>query len=122
MCVADSVVEQNRFHACFTSRNVIGQLVGKEFLALASDETFRMACNDFTLRVIGVVEKQMRFTPTGFSLDSRADENASEWAFNITNSKIERLHGATVIPWRSINDFSNATFNSMLTTWPGNRQ
>ena len=120
--VADSVIESNRFHVHFTSRSMIGQFVGKDYLVFANDETFRMVYNNFTLRVMGVIDKQMRFTPTGFSLDSHADEKSSEWALKVTSFEIERLYGVKVTPWRSMNDNSDAIFNSMLTVWPGTRQ
>ena len=81
-----------------------------------------MVYNNFTLRVMGVIDKQMRFIPTGFSLDSHADEKSSEWALKVTSFEIERLYGVKVTPWRSMNDNSDAIFNSMLTVWPGTRQ
>ena len=101
---------------------MVEQLVGKNHLVFASDETFKMVFNNCTLRVMGVVDKQMTFTRAGFSLDSHADEEASEWALSVTNSEVERLHGVSIVPWWSMNDYSSATFNSLLVVWPGSRQ
>ena len=85
--VSDSIVKSNKIHVFFTSNSMIGNLVDKEFLVHASDETFKMMFNNCTLRVMGVIDKQMQFMPAGHSLDSHADEAASEWAFNVTTSE-----------------------------------
>ena len=120
--MADSIVDSKRFHAHFTSRSTIGQLVGKEHLAFASDETFRMVYNNHALRAMGAIDKQTKLAPTGFCLDSHVGEEASEWDFSATHSEVERLHGASVVPWWSTNDCSDAMFNSMTTVWPSTRQ
>ena len=57
---------------------MIGQFVGKDYLVFAIDDTFCTVYNNYTLRVMGIIDKQMRFIPTGFSLDSHADEKSSE--------------------------------------------
>ena len=101
---------------------MIGKLVGKNHLVFGSNETFKLVFNNYTLRVMGVIDKQMKFTPVCFSLDSHADEDASEWALNIINAEVERLHGISVVPWRSMNDSSPSIFNSISSAWPGTRQ
>ena len=72
--VADSIVLSDKLCMYFASRNMSGQLVGKECLVFASDETFKLVYNNYTLRVMGVIDKQMRFIPTGFSLESHVDK------------------------------------------------
>ena len=81
-----------------------------------------MVFNNHSLRVIGVVNKQMKFTPAGFSLDLHANEEASEWALNVTNSEVEHLLSVSIVTWRSMSDYSSTTFNSLIAAWTGTRQ
>ena len=96
--------------------------MGKDYLVFAIDDTFCTVYNNYTLRVMGIIDKQMRFIPTGFSLDSHADEKSSEQALKVASFEIERLYGAKVTLQRSMNDKSGTIFNSMLTIQLGTCQ
>ena len=102
VCVVDSIVKSNELHVFFASKGMIGNLVDKECLACASDETFKMVFNNHTLRVMGVIDEKMKFTPTRHSLGSHVDKAASECLFDVTNIEAECFHGVVLEPLRAL--------------------